>query len=100
MYMACMLGHNFTILHLTERGILLLEEEEVYRDEPVIMPLSPGGGFVGLVNTYLGAPAIMAGVGDAKSNPHGPNESIPVSDYLEGIRFVATLLARFAEVSQ
>jgi acetylornithine deacetylase/succinyl-diaminopimelate desuccinylase-like protein len=72
--------------------------QDVFGEEPAVMPLSPISGFAGLVNTYLGAPTIAAGVGDARSNPHGPNESIAVSSYQDGIRFGAALLARFAEV--
>jgi acetylornithine deacetylase/succinyl-diaminopimelate desuccinylase-like protein len=39
----------------------------------------------------------MAGVANANSRLHAPNENIYIQDYLSGIRFVGELIHRFAQ---
>jgi acetylornithine deacetylase/succinyl-diaminopimelate desuccinylase-like protein len=38
----------------------------------------------------------MAGVGNADSRLHAPNENVYLQDYFEGIRFVGELIRRFS----
>ena len=38
----------------------------------------------------------MAGVANANSRLHAPNENIRLEDYFEGIRFVGELIRAFA----
>ncbi len=68
--------------------------EATYGAEPVIYPTSPGSGPLYALSRET--PAVMAGVGNADSRLHAPNENIYVQDYFEGIRFVGELIRRFA----
>jgi acetylornithine deacetylase/succinyl-diaminopimelate desuccinylase-like protein len=67
---------------------------ETYGSEPIIYPTSPGSG--PLYTVSRGAPAVMAGVANANSKLHAPNENIYVEDYFQGIRFVCELFRQFA----
>ncbi len=69
--------------------------EATYGARPVIYPTSPGSGPLHVL--CQGRPTVMAGVANANSRLHAPNENIYVDDYLEGIRFVGELIRRFAE---
>jgi acetylornithine deacetylase/succinyl-diaminopimelate desuccinylase-like protein len=64
-----------------------------YGADPVIYPISPGSG--PLYPLCRNTPAVMAGVANANSRLHAPNENIYLQDYFEGIRFVGELLDRF-----
>jgi acetylornithine deacetylase/succinyl-diaminopimelate desuccinylase-like protein len=65
-----------------------------YGTEPIIYPTSPGSG--PLHDLCRGMPAVMAGVANANSRLHAPNENVYLEDYFEGIRFVGELIHRFA----
>lgn len=67
--------------------------EATYGTSPLIYPTSPGSG--PLHALCRGMPAVMAGVANANSRLHAPNENIYVDDYFEGIRFVGELIQRF-----
>jgi acetylornithine deacetylase/succinyl-diaminopimelate desuccinylase-like protein len=41
-------------------------------------------------------PAVSLGVGWAQSNAHAPNESMRITDYIEGIKVIGRLIERFA----
>lgn len=68
--------------------------EAIYGARPIIYPTSPGSG--PLYQLCRGTPAVMAGVGNANSHIHAPNENIHLEDYIQGIRFVGELIRRFA----
>jgi acetylornithine deacetylase/succinyl-diaminopimelate desuccinylase-like protein len=65
-----------------------------YAAEPIIYPTSPGSG--PLYQLCRTTPAAMAGVSHANCKIHAPNENIFLEDYIQGIRFVAELIQRFA----
>ncbi len=65
-----------------------------YGTEPIIYPTSPGSG--PLYTLCRETPAVMAGVANANSRLHAPNENVYVQDYFEGIRFVGELFQQFA----
>ena len=67
-----------------------------YGTEPLIYPTSPGSG--PLHTLCQATPAVMAGVANANSRLHAPNENIYLEDYFQGIRFVGELIRRFAEM--
>ena len=69
--------------------------EATYGARPVIYPTSPGRGPLHVL--CQGKPAVMAGVANANSRLHAPNENVYVDDYLEGIRFVGELIRRSAQ---
>jgi acetylornithine deacetylase/succinyl-diaminopimelate desuccinylase-like protein len=58
--------------------------------EPVIYPTSAGSG--PLYTICRDTPTVMAGVGNANSRYHAPNENVYVDDYFEGIRFIGELI--------
>ena len=66
-----------------------------YGSEPLVYPTSPGSG--PLHTLARETPAVMAGVANAGSRLHAPNENIRVQDYYEGIRFVGELIRQMAE---
>jgi acetylornithine deacetylase/succinyl-diaminopimelate desuccinylase-like protein len=66
-----------------------------YHTEPILYPTSPGSG--PLHTLCRETPAVMAGVANANSHLHAPNENIYLEDYFQGIRFVGELICRFAE---
>jgi acetylornithine deacetylase/succinyl-diaminopimelate desuccinylase-like protein len=68
--------------------------EATYSQEPIIYPTSPGSGPLYALSRET--PAVMAGVGNADSRLHAPNENVYLQDYFEGIRFVGELIRRFA----
>jgi len=68
--------------------------EATYGAEPIIYPTSPGSGPLYALSRET--PAVMAGVGNADSRLHAPNENIYLQDYFEGIRLVGELIRRFA----
>jgi acetylornithine deacetylase/succinyl-diaminopimelate desuccinylase-like protein len=68
--------------------------EATYGEEPIIYPTSPGSGPLYALSRQT--PAVMAGVGNADSRLHAPNENVYLQDYFEGIRFVGELIRRFA----
>jgi acetylornithine deacetylase/succinyl-diaminopimelate desuccinylase-like protein len=65
-----------------------------YGTDPVIYPTSPGSG--PLYTLARETPTVMAGVANANSRLHAPNENVYLQDYFEGIRFVGELIHRFA----
>ncbi len=65
-----------------------------HRAEPVIYPTSAGSG--PLYTLCRDTPTVMAGVGNANSRYHAPNENVYVDDYLEGIRFFGALIHSYA----
>jgi acetylornithine deacetylase/succinyl-diaminopimelate desuccinylase-like protein len=65
-----------------------------YGSEPLVYPTSPGSGPLRTIARET--PAVMAGVANANSRLHAPNENIRVQDYYEGIRFVGELIRRLA----
>jgi acetylornithine deacetylase/succinyl-diaminopimelate desuccinylase-like protein len=66
-----------------------------YGADPVIYPTSPGSG--PLYSLCRETPAVMAGVANANSRLHAPNENVDLEDYFEGLRFVGELIERFAQ---
>lgn len=66
-----------------------------YGADPVIYPTSPGSS--PLYSLCRETPAVMAGVANANSRLHAPNENVYLEDYFEGLRFVGELVKRFAQ---
>jgi acetylornithine deacetylase/succinyl-diaminopimelate desuccinylase-like protein len=70
--------------------------EELYGQQPVIHPTSLGSGPWYQLCTQFGIDACTAGVGNAKSQAHAPNENIIVEDFWMGIKHIAAIIDRFA----
>lgn len=70
--------------------------KEVYGIEPVVRPMSPGAGPMYTVKNWMGIPVVNGGgVGYAHSSIHAPNENIRLSDYMQSIEFLTTLISKF-----
>ncbi len=68
----------------------------VYGNDPVVYPLSAGGGPMYPVTQALGTPSVSAGgVGYSGSSVHAPNENIRLKDYFDSIKFVCELIRQF-----
>jgi len=71
--------------------------ERVYGHVPILLPMMAGTGPVHLLCNQFGVPIATAGVGYADSRSHAPNENIRISDFVEHIRFIVTLLDQFED---
>lgn len=69
---------------------------ELFGKEPSVYPTSAGTGPMYQVAAQFGTPAVGVGIGNPESRVHGPDENVNVSDFLEGIKFMALVLERFA----
>jgi acetylornithine deacetylase/succinyl-diaminopimelate desuccinylase-like protein len=68
---------------------------KVYNQNPVVYPLMAGSGPMYILTQKLGTAALSAGICDAGSGLHAPNENIRLNDYFDGIRFVGELINQF-----
>jgi len=69
---------------------------ELFGREPSLYPTSAGTGPMYQVAARFGTPAVGVGIGNPESRSHGPDENVNLSDFLEGIKFIALVLERFA----
>ncbi len=69
---------------------------EFYGWEPGILPTSTGTGPLYHVATRFGVPSVGVGIGGPESRVHGPDENVRIADYLEGIKWMANVIAHFA----
>ena len=67
---------------------------EVYAGPPIIYPLDPSSGPVGVVCEASGpaTPVVSFGTNYAGSNPHGPNENIRLEDFIQSIKFFGRVI--------
>ncbi len=73
---------------------------EVYRHEPIMIPLSAGSGPMYPLTTALNIPTVMAGITYPDSRAHAPDENIRLDDYFEGIRFVGRLIHQISKANE
>jgi len=73
--------------------------EKVYGHAPVIYPLHAASGPMYPLSQALGIPAVLAGIGYPGANIHAPNENVRIADYIQGIKFVGTLMRQFGSSS-
>lgn len=71
--------------------------EKIYGKEPQVMLMSPGTGPMYKLCQEHGIPAVGVGVGYYNSQVHAPNENIRIADYVDGIKFIATIIEQFAK---
>lgn len=68
----------------------------VYGREPRVLPRTAGTGPVDQLCIRYGIPIVNgAGVGNANSRIHSPNENVKLEDYILGIKLVATLFSEY-----
>ncbi len=68
----------------------------VHGQPPVVQPTSPGSGPMYQLCQAYGVPAVSLGVGWPRSNAHAPNESMRISDFVEGVKVIGRLFAEFS----
>jgi len=70
----------------------------VYGRAPVVMPRNPASGPDYLFTKHLGLDSIWTGSGppSAYSHAHAPNEWTTVDNFLNGIRYIATIMDCYA----
>ncbi|AAY79791.1 M20/M25/M40 family metallo-hydrolase [Sulfolobus acidocaldarius] len=78
---------------------LIRSAKEVYNEDPVVLPNSPGTGPMEMIARYLNVNQIADGVGvdNYSSNIHSFNENILVNDYYKGIEWTKSLLRHLGE---
>ena len=64
------------------------------------VPFVQGVTAEGTILEHLPMPTVLTGFGPADANLHGPNENIPVKDYINGIKYAATIMNEYAKRSQ
>lgn len=73
--------------------------QDAYGQTPIVYPISAGTSPMYKLAHKLGIPAVMAGCASAYSSMHGPNENLRIGeDFLPGIKHMAALIKRFAEL--
>ena len=73
--------------------------KQTYLQDPVVFPLMVASGPMSLFTDTLATPTVAGGVGNDRSNIHGPDENILVDDFILGIKYVAALLYEMARLS-
>jgi acetylornithine deacetylase/succinyl-diaminopimelate desuccinylase-like protein len=69
--------------------------KEIYGQEPVIDPISPGSGPAYLLCDKFNIPMAGAGCHYSGSDVHAPNENVRIADYIQSIKHIALILDRF-----
>jgi len=70
--------------------------ERVYGAKPVVWPTVAGTSPIYVVKNWMGIPVASAGgVGYPGSKAHAPNENIKIKDYVNSVKFVASLIRSF-----
>lgn len=76
--------------------IVIRAAEKVYRQKAVVYPTSQASGPMHLFRNYLGYPVVSVGCAHEESRGHAPNENITVKGFIEGTKFMATIIKDFA----
>ena len=72
---------------------------EIYGVPPLVYPMDPSSGPVGVVSGISSPPTPVAsfGISYAGSNPHGPDENIRLDDFLLSIKFIGRVIKALGE---
>lgn len=79
-------------------GVVVDTARELYGVEPLVYPTMAGSGPMYELCQKFGIPAVSTGVGNVESNAHAPNENIFIADYIQGIKHMAMVMERFAQL--
>jgi len=88
--------------YLTDSNSLLVKTvienvERIYGMPPIIYRNEAATTAMGILHEFGNIPAVLFGVSNDESNMHGPNENIYLKDYIDGIKFTATIIHEFAK---
>lgn len=71
--------------------------QRIYGHEPVMIPTSAGSGPMWSLSSFIGGvPVVCAGISQADSRVHSPNENVPIQNYYDGMRYMGVLIDEFA----
>ena len=84
-------GHPFVELVRTTA-------REVYGKEPVTYPNAASTQPLHPMMAVLGLPMVSAGIANADSRAHSPDENIRIPDFIAGTKHVAAIIERLAEL--
>lgn len=70
--------------------------EKIYRKEAVVYPTTAGSGPMSLFRNLLGYPIVSVGCSHPGANQHAPNENLKIGSFIEGTKFIATLINDFS----
>ncbi len=75
---------------------------EIYVQPPVVYPLDPASGPVGVVCGIQSppTPVVSFGISHSGSNPHGPDENIRLDDFIQGIKYFGRVIHRLAAIEK
>lgn len=76
--------------------------ENIYGRPPVVYPLDPASGPVGVVCGVQQppTPVVSFGISHSGSNPHAPDENIRLDDFIHGIKYFGRVVHRLAELER
>jgi acetylornithine deacetylase/succinyl-diaminopimelate desuccinylase-like protein len=77
---------------------VLQAARQVYEVPAQMIPTMAATGPMYHLCQRWGIPAVGAGVGNARSRNHAPNENVLVDDYIQGIKHIAAIFNEFANV--
>ncbi|MDI6805963.1 MAG: M20/M25/M40 family metallo-hydrolase [Candidatus Bathyarchaeia archaeon] len=77
-------------------GLVAKTAEKVYGKKAVIYPTSAASGPMHLFRNFLGYPVVSAGCSHPEANQHAPNENLKIESFIQGTKFIATLINDFA----
>jgi acetylornithine deacetylase/succinyl-diaminopimelate desuccinylase-like protein len=61
------------------------------------VPFVQGVTAEGTILAHLPMPTVLTGFGPVDANLHGPNENIPVKDFIQGIKYAASIMDEFGK---
>lgn len=71
--------------------------QKVYQHEPVMITNSAGSGPMWSLSSFIGGvPVVCAGISQADSRVHSPNENVPLQNYYDGMRYMGVFIDEFA----
>ncbi|WP_378152400.1 M20/M25/M40 family metallo-hydrolase [Chungangia koreensis] len=80
--------------------VAIKEAEKFYGKPPQIFSMSPGTGPMYKLAAQYNIPAVSFGVGYEDSRIHAPNENIRIEDFIEGIKFICTVMHEYSLVNK
>ncbi|HEY3341991.1 MAG TPA: M20/M25/M40 family metallo-hydrolase, partial [Anaerolineae bacterium] len=70
----------------------------IYGQEPVMDPNSAGSGPMWSLSSFIGGvPVVSAGISQADSRIHSPNENVILQNYYDGMRYIGVFLDEFSK---
>jgi len=72
--------------------------EKAYTQKAVVYPTSAASGPMHLFRNQLRYPVVSVGCVQSESNTHAPNENLSIESFIQGTKFIATILQDFSAI--